>query len=315
MAITEIQPLEVSAPAFQMLSTKLGIQDYLELSTANNTRRAYRSDIRHFETWGGQLPTRPEIVLEYIRSFAEILNPRTIERRLTAIKQWHVYQKFPDPTDNPLIKKMILGIRRIHGSPKKKAPALSLEQIEAMVLFLKQTACSELNPAQAQAIRNNALIQIGFFGAFRRSELVAIEYEHLTWVEQGLEILIPRSKTDAFGQGSICAIPYGKAPLCAVSALKAWLEYSEIKTGPVFKLNDKSISDIIKRLAKAINLPHWEEYSGHSLRRGLATAAARAGGSLMSIMNQGRWKNTQTVLGYIQEASKFDENVVNTFFS
>lgn len=80
------------------------------------------------------------------------------------------------------------------------------------------------------ACRNNALIQVGFFGAFRRSELTAICYEHLNEVPEGFEILIPKSKTDQTGEGLICALPYGKDVLCPVTALHQWLEKSQIKS-------------------------------------------------------------------------------------
>lgn len=62
---------------------------YQIAATSDNTRRAYQADIRHYETWGGQLPATTEAILRYLHSFAEILNPRTLSRRITALKQWH----------------------------------------------------------------------------------------------------------------------------------------------------------------------------------------------------------------------------------
>jgi site-specific recombinase XerD len=71
------------------------IDNYIPLSnryqiaaTSDNTRRAYQADIRHFETWGGQLPATTEAVLRYLHAFAETLNPRTLSRHITALKQW-----------------------------------------------------------------------------------------------------------------------------------------------------------------------------------------------------------------------------------
>jgi integrase len=57
------------------------------------------------------------------------------------------------------------------------------------------------------SFRNNVLLQMGFFGSFRRSELVGIQMDHITFVPEGMEILIPRSKTDPIGEGQLCAIP------------------------------------------------------------------------------------------------------------
>ena len=130
---------------------------------------------------------------------------------------------------------------------------------------------------------------MGFFGAFRRSELVAIHWEQVEFVPEGMEILISRSKTDQAGEGRICAIPYGDALLCPVRALKTWQERSNCQTGPVFRslgkyeqINKNAIKTnqlnlIIKSLAKHCHLPNAELYSSHSLRRGFATEASKQG--------------------------------------
>ena len=52
---------------------------------------------------------------------------------------------------------------------------------------------------------------LGFAGALRRSELVGLDVEHVTWTDEGLKLLIERSKTDAQGEGAEIAIPRGRA--------------------------------------------------------------------------------------------------------
>lgn len=76
---------------------------YIEAATSNNTRRAYQSDIRHFERGGGRLPATPSQIAAYLEMYAHQLNPRTLARRLIAIRHWHVYQGFTDPTQHPAI--------------------------------------------------------------------------------------------------------------------------------------------------------------------------------------------------------------------
>jgi len=44
---------------------------YLKAATSDNTRKAYRSDIKHYETWGGKLPATPEWIVNYLQFFAE----------------------------------------------------------------------------------------------------------------------------------------------------------------------------------------------------------------------------------------------------
>ena len=153
------------------------------------------------------------------------------------------------------------------------------------------------------SLRNNALIQLGFFGAFRRSELVAIQWEHVTFSKQGIEVLIPLSKTDKKNEGQTIAIPYGSDKICAVRALKAWQDSSKINNGYIFRridkasrMSDKAIGSshvnyIIKTLVTACQFDNPDQYSAHSLRGGFATEASRKGASFKSIMQQGRWKS------------------------
>jgi site-specific recombinase XerD len=291
----------------------IGLHTYIQAASSQNTRRAYQQDIRHFLSSGGLLPATPDIVIAYLHYHATILNSRTLARRLTAIKHWHSCQGFADPTVHPFVRKALTGIKNIHGQPKNKAPALQIEQLVTMTAFLK-------NRNERIDWRNNAILQVGFFGAFRRSELSAIHVEHIHYVPQGAEILIPRSKTDQGGEGLICAIPYGDEVLCPVMALKIWCEKAGITKGPIFRRITKGgnishsaidahhINIIIKNIAYHCRIPNAEQYSSHSLRRGFATTASQQGASLSSIMQQGRWQHTGTALGYMEEGKRFDGN-------
>ncbi len=69
---------------------------YYHAATSDNTRKAYQADIRHFERSSGSLPAKTDDILRYLHTFAAQLNPRTLSRRLTAIKHWHTYQNFDD---------------------------------------------------------------------------------------------------------------------------------------------------------------------------------------------------------------------------
>ena len=286
---------------------------YQIAATSDNTRRSYQSDIRHFQNWDGQLPTTTEAILRYLHDFAEILNPRTLARHITAIKQWHLYQNFFDPTHSPIVSKTLTGILRIHGKPKNKAQPLLPEHLIKIIEYLNtQNTLS--------ALRDNTLLQIGFLGAFRRSELVAIRVEHINWQTDGIEILIPKSKTDQEHSGQYCAIPNGNEKLCGVSALKKWLDFAEIEDGDIFRrirkgnnidnshLTPTSVNNILKAHAIATNIENAKNFSSHSMRRGLATTASREGASIQAIMRQGRWKQVDTVMQYIEAAKRFEEN-------
>lgn len=306
----------------ELLSNALSLQQhdmatlsnrYQIAATSDNTRRAYQSDIRHFENWGGQLPATTECILRYLHAFAETLNPRTLSRHITALKQWHRYQNFPDPTQSSIVGKTLTGITRVHGKPKNKAAPLLPEHLIKIIDYLnvQNTLAS---------IRDNALLQLGFLGAFRRSELAAIKMDHINWQPDGIEILIPKSKTDQQNSGQYCAIPNGNEKLCAVRALKVWIDKAKINDGFIFRriykgdsvseinLTAASVNEILKKHAYSAGIENAFDFSSHSMRRGLATTASRDGVSIPAIMRQGRWKQVDTVMEYIEAAQRFEEN-------
>ncbi|MFT6791042.1 MAG: integrase [Cellvibrionaceae bacterium] len=65
-------------------------------------------------------------------------------------------------------------------------------------------------PDSKKKYRNIALVLTGFFGAFRRSELVAIQVNDLAWEPEGLIIPLPRSKGHRVSESP---------PLCGESSL------------------------------------------------------------------------------------------------
>ncbi|MGN7738600.1 site-specific integrase [Pseudomonas sp. 22526] len=292
-------------------------QRFLAAATTDNTRRTYRSAIRHFLAWGGVLPCDEAAVIRYLLSFAEVLNPRTLALRLTALSQWHRYQGFPDPTASATVRKTLRGIERVHGRPRQKAKALLLEDLELIV--------AHLNTLEGlAALRDSALLQVGYFGAFRRSELVTLEVQYLQWEREGLRITLPRSKTDQEGEGLDKAIPFGDSICCPAKALRCWLDTAQIEQGPLFRrisrwgrvgemaLHEGSVNTILAARAQAAGLSYVPEMSSHSLRRGLATSAHRAGADFLEIKRQGGWRHDSTVHGYIEEARAFEENAAGS---
>lgn len=289
----------------------------LAAATSDNTRRTYRSAINHYLAWGGVLPGDEPAMIRYLMAFAESLNPRTLGLRLTALSQWHAHQGFADPTSTPTVRKTLAGIARTHGRPKKKAKALPIEDLELIVARLADLST-------LKAVRDSALLQLGFFGGFRRSELVGIEVEHLRWTAEGIEIELPRSKTDQTGEGIVKAIPYSDGPCCPSKALRAWLELAGITEGPVFRSISKwgkvagnalavaSVNSVLEGCATLAQLDYAPDLSSHSLRRGMATSAHRAGADFRDIKKQGGWRHDGTVQGYIDEASRFEENAAGS---
>ena len=168
--------------------------------------------------------------------------------------------------------------------------------------------------------RDQALILLGFAGAFRRSELVGLDVEDCTIGRDGLTVTLRRSKTDQEGVGRRVGIPYGSNPeTCPVRTTQTWMEQAGISTGPLFRpinrhgqvkarrLSSPAVALLVKKLAQRAGLDP-SKYAGHSLRAGHATAAAIAGASERSIMNQTGHRSVQMVRRYIRDGNLFREN-------
>ncbi|MEJ2743528.1 MAG: site-specific integrase, partial [Gammaproteobacteria bacterium] len=282
----------------------------------------YRSAIRQFEKWGGRLPTDRDTVVSYLLAKAESLNPRTLDLHITAISQWHHYQELPDPVHDPLVRKTMEGIRRTHGQPKRKAKALRLEHIAQIVKHLQRI------PGNKKKYRDIALVLTGFFGAFRRSELVAIQVSDLVWEPEGLIIRLSRSKTDQQASGLVRALPFAENPACCPGkAIQQWMDTANITTGPLFRpvnrwdqiqdkhLNPGAVNNLLKTLGSACQFDFVPELSSHSFRRGLSTSAARERVDFELIKKQGGWKSDATVWEYIEEGQQFDNNATQVLMT
>jgi integrase len=295
---------------------------FIKSATSQNTPKAYQTAVNSYIRWGGLLPATRDMLLSYLADSAEKLNPRTLSLHLTAISQWHKTQQLDDPTNHPDVRKPLQGIHRIYGKPKQKAKALRLEHLATMLEHISSI------PKNLKKSRDKALLLIGFFGAFRRSELVSITYDNLTFEQEGAIITLSKSKTDQECEGVERAIPYNllDSESCPVLALKAWLEVSNIGSGFIFrsvnrwgKLSDTpmhaaSINDILKSLGKACDFDFVPELSSHSFRRGLSTAASRENVDFALIKKQGGWKNDDTVRGYIEEGQMLSDNAAFPLF-
>ncbi len=292
---------------------------YVQAATADNTRRAYRAGIKHFMEQGNELPATPDMVVNYLKALATSHNPRTLEQRMVHVRQWHRLSGHPDPTQDPVVKKTMRGIARLHGQAKHQALALRLDVLDQLMQYLKEQD-------SLLAIRNRALILVGFFGALRRSELVSLHWEQVEFVKEGMIITLQRSKTDQVGEGAPCVIPFGNDLRCPVRALLAWQKASRVWEGPMFRQLSKTgtvrkpaisaqhVSRILKQVIHDAGIPNGEGYSAHSLRRGFATESSRLGAPLAAIKKHGRWKSTKMVIEYIEAGRQFEDSAVNVLF-
>jgi site-specific recombinase XerD len=288
--------------------------DFAKAEKAASTRKAYGTDFRLFKEWCeargvSALPAAPETVAAYLAAQAPTSKASTLGRRVAAIRYAHKLAGLALPTDAEGVKATMRGIRRTHGSARvRKAPAVA-----GKMLGMVATA-----PDKLVGLRDRALLLIGFSGALRRSELVALNVADIAETEAGLLVTIRHSKTDQEGEGATIAIARGDVA-CPIRALRAWLDASGIQAGPIFRpidkagtvrrsrLTDRSVANIVKAYAARAGFDA-DTFSGHSLRAGFLTSAAGKGASIFKMMDVSRHKSVDTLRGYVRDAELFKDH-------
>ena len=282
----------------------------LKSSKALNTLRAYKADYKDFATFCIKngfkpMPSEPKIITLYLTHLSKSCKFSTLKRRLASISVIHKLSGHYIDAKHPVITENLMGIKRILGSYQKAKKPILINDLKLIINVIKK------DKSEKNRLKNRALILVGFSGGFRRSELVAIDYEDLDFVSEGVKIFVKRSKTDQSGEGMTKGIPYFSNPeYCPVTSLKHWIEKSKIKSGKIFDMSDKGVALTIKKYTALAGLDP-NKYSGHSLRSGFATSTAELGAEERSIMAMTGHKTTQMVRRYIQEANLFKNNALN----
>jgi Phage integrase, N-terminal SAM-like domain len=191
--------------------------DLARQEKAKATQRAYATDFGIFRAWCAgrgvsELPATPEMVAAFLASEVERgIRSSTIGRRVAALRYAHKLAGLPLPTDDERVRATVRGIRHTTGTAAAKKAPVTAERLLAMVVVPGCTLA---------ALRDRALLLLGFAGAFRRSELVALDVADFEETSEGLKITIRQSKTDQEAAGSTIAVVRGSVA-CPAKALKA----------------------------------------------------------------------------------------------
>ena len=312
---------------------------------SDNTKRAFVSDLTHWVSWCRSRRTSaadatPELVAAWIRALAGTAEanergailaqrkPATIARYLVHLGMAYRMAGLKDPTASELVKFELKAVRRVRGRRQDQARGIRYKGEVAdldgpptgVCLAHLLKACRRDWLGQRDAV----LLRVAYDTACRRSELVAIDCEHIETGEEGAGVLfIPSSKTDAEGEGA-----YAYLSPAAMEAIRVWKRAADIRSGPLFRrvevhfdgsvraigtkrLHPNSITLIYRRLVRAAHakgflgemgaasLEQWvRAVSSHSIRVGVAQDNFAAGEGLPAIMQAYRWRDARTVMRY-----------------
>jgi len=300
--------------------------EYTKTQKSQSTLRAYRAGWKKFKSWCVQYGYDYVNVPNSLRKSKEMLigmfisdladqgmKLATIKCYLSGIKHQYAEMNIDVAIDHTEIKRAITGIRRVHGSKQNAKDPITPEMLRTVINELGDELLDH---------RDRALLLVGFAGAFRRSELVGIDVEHLSYEKDGVRVFIPKSKTDQSGQGRYVDIPSSdNEQYCPVASLRNWLNNAVITSGPVFvrgdnssgqcndRLGDRSVALVLKRRFKGhCNIAN---IAGHSLRSGHVTAAVRKGLHHSIIMRQTGHRSMETLQRYVRLNAEFKTNSAN----
>jgi len=291
------------------------------------TERAYAHDWRDFETFCdrhrlGALPAAPQTLALYLKSLetrrsrspagiragtAGLALP-TLRRRLAAIASRHASAGLETPTAHPLVRKLLRRYSRTRGTAVQKKEPLLIERLPALLMAM---------PDDLPAWRDGALLLLGYAGAFRRAELVALDVEQLRFSKGGLHVWNAAAKNDPRKKGRELYVPrLPRAEFCAVVALERWLPIVGT-AGPVFRtfdlrgaltanrLDGGDVARILRRRARAAGVAG--DFAGHSLRRGFITNAAKSKIPIENIKRVTGQRSNAVVLDYVAAATLDDD--------
>lgn len=316
--VTELVEAPPILPSVAIQEAAADAEVFATASRAASTWRAYESDWRIFTAWCQAmdllaLPAAPATVAMFLAAQAKNgTAPSTLNRRLAAIRLMHLGARVVSPHNAVEIQEVMRGIRRLSTRGVVKKEAAVDEQIKRMV--------DRCDPSTYQGQRDRALLLVGFAGALRRSELVALDVAHLKVSDEGFIVTITKSKTDQERKGQqIAILREPNSPYCPAQTVLDWLTAAGIDQGAIFRrvtkgnkltadrLTDQSVARIIKKLATRAGLIA-SQYAGHSLRSGFLTSAAAQHASIFKMKAQSRHKSLDVLSGYVHDQEMFKDH-------
>ena len=158
-----------------------------------------------------------------------------------------------------------------------------------------------------QGLRDRMLLLLAYESLRRRSELVSLRIDDLTFLPNGSSMILLRdSKTDQTGEGFVIRLGCR-----TTTAIRDWLNATGLQNGPLIrgirgnhptaKYGGGQIGRSFKRIARAcgIQADITAKISGHSTRVGSAQDLLLRGESLAQIMARVGWTKVDTVMRYV----------------
>lgn len=213
----------------------------LEQRHAPSTALNYRNDWTKFTEWCSirghvSMPAHPHTVADFLTEHAALRTETgdrayatsSLTRWVASINYWHRACARPAPGHSQVVKDTLSGLRRTYAAagerPTKRAAPLDLSEVTHIVTAMRDGGTTWQTRLRER--RDSLLILLGFLGAFRRSELSALDLQDIEChPADGLHLRVRRSKSDQFGEGMVKAAPVAVGhAMCPPCLYRRWLE-------------------------------------------------------------------------------------------
>ena len=305
---------------------------YAQLGKAENTRRAYVAAVRIWCAWcerRGLCPlpgSGPDVAAFLASERGRGIAPKTLILRRAGIRYLHRVAGCPVPTDDACVAETLAGIQRTairEGQHPRKKKAATVQVLRRLLAPMDD---------DLPALRDRALLLVGFAGALRRSELVGIRLADLEHTERGLRLRLAQTKGSQTEAVTV-PLPYGDTELCPVRALDRWIAAAGITDGAVFRriwrpkagadqrpgvqqppplprlgadaLTARALALIVQARAVAAGFARLE-LGGHSLKRGALTTGMDRGVHPTQLKRLGRHKSYEVLGEYLEFGDLFE---------
>ena len=280
------------------------ILNMLEGAYAENTLRAYASDMRVFANFiaprGMHLPVSHELIADYIAALAEQRKSfATIKRHVATLSAMHRFGGFEDPAKAIVVKLALRKAGRQLGSAQRQVAPINRPLLDRMLATCEDSLIDA---------RDRDLLLLAYETARGRSEPVAFSVKDLIKNKGRITgIWLRKSKTDQFGTGKRLALSE-----TAAQAIEAWVRLAKLENGPLLRairehkiedsLSAGQVAQIFKTRAKKAGAgrERADRISGHSLRVEKAQDMLTSGASLSQIMLSGGWSKPAAAIRYCE---------------
>ena len=276
---------------------------------AENTRRAYASAWRQFQTWaeaGGDptLPATPQAVALYLGHLAAAgRSIASVQQARSAISHFHAaagMQKADNPVLHPVVAEAIKGWRNRAPAPRQTGAltADALTRIREVLRLPRRGRGGRMESAetvQRRAALDLAILGVLADGGLRRSEAAALTWGDVEFWDDGTgRITIQKGKNQV--EPATVAVTVATA-----RALGEIRPDEPDSAAPVFGLTGEALANRVRAAARAAGL--GDGFSGHSGRIGMARRMVAAGAPNAAVQRQGRWKHGDMVARYTRGES------------